>query len=285
MPHKFKIDSYWNDDLQFGDMLLRQIGVRHCEAGEIQPEHLHGRYYELSIVLNGEGVITTNNEDVAVKKNDVHLSYPYETHKLQSSEKAPLQYMFCAFYPLDSDLSKELLKISETFKPAQTRLVKSDTLAARVENLFNQQNVPDEPFYSHLMHAILTEIAVFTVRAFKKSKRLFPKYTKAQELCYQLMAYLNENAHSLASLESIGEIFNYNYSHISRVFKKTTDQTLSSYYQNVRLRYAERLIAQNYSFTEVAEQLHFASLYSFSKSFKKHFGISPSAYKKTLREK
>jgi len=40
-------------------------------------------------------------------------------------------------------------------------------------------------------------------------------------------------------------------------------------------------LLERYSVTEVAEQLCFSSIYVFSRAYKKHFGISPSAELKT----
>ena len=38
-------------------------------------------------------------------------------------------------------------------------------------------------------------------------------------------------------------------------------------------------LLENENVTNVVEKLHFSSIYSFSRAFKNHFGVSPTEYK------
>ncbi|MBR1996154.1 MAG: helix-turn-helix domain-containing protein, partial [Paludibacteraceae bacterium] len=60
------------------------------------------------------------------------------------------------------------------------------------------------------------------------------------------------------------------------LFKQTTKTTIFDYLSTKKLERAKILIDEKkLSFTKIAEILNYASVYSFSKSFKYHFGISP----------
>ena len=96
------------------------------------------------------------------------------------------------------------------------------------------------------------------------------------------MHYIDINIFSITNLQELSKQFNYNYSYLANVFSKTTKMTLSQYLANKKLEHSKVLIRENrLSFSEIARLLNYSSLYSFSKSFKKHFGLSPTEYKKS----
>ena len=70
-----------------------------------------------------------------------------------------------------------------------------------------------------------------------------------------------------------------------RTFHHVTGITPVAYLRQVRLRQAQqRLLTTTLSIADIAEQVGFTDLFVFSKSFKRHCGISPSEYRATLRE-
>lgn len=285
MAHRYHLDnSFFEQSLQFGDISLVQIGLMRCKPGDVVAAHVHKDYFELSIVVNGNGEILTNGEAVAVKPNDIHVSYSFESHEVRSSAESPLQYMFCAFKTQNREYLKRLLEIKSVFHSALSRVIHSQTLTTQVEYALKKINSTSELLHEELMHAVLSEIIMLTIGAFYKQDKPDLKISQSQELCYQIMAYINENVSSLDSLQDITQEFKYDYAYLSRLFKSTTGQTLAAYYQNIRFQTAKSLIEQNYKLTEIATMLHFASLYSFSKSFKSFYNISPSAYKKSVSE-
>ena len=62
-------------------------------------------------------------------------------------------------------------------------------------------------------------------------------------------------------------------------FKKTMGMTPTSYITQVKMKKAlEYLHEQNYSVKEVSALVGYADIYTFSKAFKKTYGISPSNF-------
>lgn len=285
MAHQYHLDnSFFENSLQFGDISLIQLGLMRCNPGDVVQAHIHNDFFELSVIVNGSGEILTNGEAIPVKPNDIHVSYSLESHEIRSSKENPLQYMFCAFKTQNRDYLKRLLEIKSFFYSASSRLIHSQTLTTQVEYALKKINSTDELLHDELMHAVLNEIVILTITAFYKQDKPNLKISQSQELCYQIMAYINEKIFTLDSLQDLNQEFKYDYAYLSRLFKSTTGQTLAAYYQSIRFQTAKSLIERNYKFTEIATMLHFASLYSFSKSFKSFYNISPSAYKKSVTE-
>lgn len=86
------------------------------------------------------------------------------------------------------------------------------------------------------------------------------------------------------TVEEIQQFVNLNRQYMSTMFKKATGMSIQQYIIQVRMERAMLLLDQNFSIAETAEHCGYASIYAFSKCFKKTHGISPSAYKKS-REK
>ena len=83
----------------------------------------------------------------------------------------------------------------------------------------------------------------------------------------------------LAEKAAVSEVY------FRRVFKTQYGTSPKQYIQNLRIRTAENLLRNNYiSITSVAEMSGFASVYHFSRTFKKVTGFTPSEYLKFYGE-
>lgn len=72
--------------------------------------------------------------------------------------------------------------------------------------------------------------------------------------------------------------------HFRRRFKKETGKTPSRYLTDLCLTHAKQLLAEQYRFSieAVANNFVFSDSLYFSTCFKKHVGMSPLAYRKSL---
>ena len=93
------------------------------------------------------------------------------------------------------------------------------------------------------------------------------------------MHYIDTNIYTIKNLNDLAEVFSYNYSYLSTLFKSTMEITLNDYYHNRRLDAARLLIDEGeFSITAISEKLNYSSLYAFSKAFKNKYGSSPKKY-------
>ncbi|MCX7842797.1 MAG: AraC family transcriptional regulator [Clostridia bacterium] len=70
------------------------------------------------------------------------------------------------------------------------------------------------------------------------------------------------------------------YSHLSRLFKKYTGETINYHINKIRLQKAQKLLScTDKKVEEVAAEVGFNSVYYFCNTFKKFYGISPKSYK------
>ena len=73
-------------------------------------------------------------------------------------------------------------------------------------------------------------------------------------------------------------------SHLKRVFREQTGQSVIAYLTDLRVRRAKQMICDHqYNFSQIAEAVGFDSVYYFSARFKKYTGMAPTDYARSVR--
>ena len=96
----------------------------------------------------------------------------------------------------------------------------------------------------------------------------------------QVVDYINEHLNESIALKTIAEFANISEFHFHRIFKAYIGESVGSYISRLRLENAaQKLQITGQTLTEIAEKSGYQTQFSLSKAFKKHFGITPSAFK------
>ncbi len=277
MEKRYHLDkNYLQNPQTFGAFRLYQIGRLFCRETTVVPQHSHVNWFELTIVTEGEGEVITNGTAVKVGGGDIYLSFPGDFHSLRSSPKKPLKYDFFAFGTEDGQYRAELAYIMENFSPADKRLFRDENIRLLISNAISEFDGERE-YADRLLACAFEQVCIYLVRRFKKA----PPYrrgdvTQAEALCFQLMNYIDTHIYSLKKLEELADIFGYNYSYVSHLFKKTTSNTLADYYRGRRLETARLLLGEGrLTITEISNLLNYSSIYAFSKAYKEKYGAAP----------
>ncbi len=272
----------YNPTVSYGDVRLMQIGTAYLQPNTQVATHSHVDFFELSVVTAGKGEILTNNVCVPVEEGDIYVSFPYDMHTLNSDENTQMNYNFLAFFVENPELMQDMEKLVSLYKSPSERIIHNDTLSALLTSAISELK-KERVHQKQYLESLFTQIVIQIIRSFNKQYAVPYAPNKREELCYQVMDYINSNIYTLRSLSELSEHFSYDYTYISKVFSSTTSQSLSEYYRFQRLEVARDLIRKGeLKLTEIAEKLNYSSLYSFSKAFKNQYSVSPRAYKKSL---
>ena len=282
MPSNYHLDKKYFDNYRFQDGIsLLQIGRMYCDRTSHIEEHIQAQLIELTVVTGGKGQIITNKTPVEVQSGDVYLSLPCDSHEITVDPDDPLRFDFIAFSIEDENFKYDFERIAAEYHEAELRIFKDERIPPLLTNAITE--VSRESKYSlEALSSILRQIAIYTIRAFDTAPQSkYPKNIKDSEaLCYRLMSYIDTHIYSLKNLEELTAVTDYSYGYLSFVFKKTTGETLCSYYIRKRMEAARLMLTEgNLKITEISERLGYSTLYAFSKAFKGHFGISPKNFK------
>jgi len=145
------------------------------------------------------------------------------------------------------------------------------------KNPFQQREISSE-FYFSLAEKILQDhVPIYkqlqTIQSLKPEtkKELLRRITKAKE-------YIDGNYVSDIDIQTVASESSLSEYHFFRLFKAIFGISPHQYIIRKRLEFSMFLIKQgNYSITDVACRSGFSDIYSFSKSFKNHYGTTPSS--------
>ena len=101
------------------------------------------------------------------------------------------------------------------------------------------------------------------------------------------ITFIEENLSEKLSLEIVAEKAHFSPFHFHRLFKIIVDETVNNFINRKRIEKAAAYLLhqKEKNITEIAENLGFSNLSSFSKSFKKFYGISPNKFKEESPDK
>ena len=92
--------------------------------------------------------------------------------------------------------------------------------------------------------------------------------------------YIDQNLFQEIDPEQLAKMVNLSFFHFRKVFRNVTGENIGTYIQRLRLEYiAHLLITTGQSIEEIGMQTNYQTKFSLAKAFKKHFGISMSAYR------
>lgn len=113
-----------------------------------------------------------------------------------------------------------------------------------------------------------------------------PKYTPSykQNKIAPSIEYILNNYNKKITNELLAEISSLSVVYFRKLFTETLGISPIAYVNNLRIKKAKEILSSDYdSLSDVAYSLGFANLYDFSRTFKKHTGLSPSSYSKSIK--
>jgi two-component system, response regulator YesN len=118
--------------------------------------------------------------------------------------------------------------------------------------------------------------------AMKLSEREEEKYSLT---IATIVNYLKQNYDREISLKTVADEFNMNSVYLGRLFKAETGSAFTDYINNMRVKKAKKLLAETeMTMKQVAEKVGYLNINYFFPVFKRNVGISPTEYRKHVRD-
>lgn len=134
--------------------------------------------------------------------------------------------------------------------------------------------------YQMLVTGCFMQLAALLTRYYEHEANPIP--TKMRQIS-EIMAYLQNNYRGKISIKQLCASAGMSESTLSRAFKQATGTSLLDYCNQLRLRYAMRLLrTTDLSISEIAENAGFDDSNYFSRLFKSRLGLSPRIYRQKI---
>jgi AraC family transcriptional regulator len=105
-----------------------------------------------------------------------------------------------------------------------------------------------------------------------------------QSVC-RVILYIEQNYNSDLTLDELSMIASFSKYHFHRIFKSIVGESMADYIRRVRLSSTTLQFKTNQKITQIAMNSGYETNASFSKAFKKHFGITPKEFAKNAKLK
>lgn len=273
---------------KFDILIMYQCGEMSCEPGYTVLGHKQF-CYELSCFIGGEGYNYRDGKKYPVKEGDIFINVPGDFHTIVSSDTAPLRFLYMG-WKFSAEVAEHFLPILEFFekpmeKPLmQDRLGISFYLSKLVNEFYNGTDFSEEMVNAYVFQILCLLYRTWQIPGYptEPSRR----GNSVGGTVYRVIQYVDNNIYDIDNVSTICRDLCYSSSYLSRLFHARTGMTLQHYLNEKKIENAVELIkSSGLSMTEIAEKLHFDSVQSFSRIFKRIAGVSPSQYARDLEER
>ena len=265
---------------------------RFNEHMEVTQYHCHD-YYELYIHLHGGEYMGVDNKLYLLKPNQVYIFPPLCMHGLSCTNE--MKNYERAFLNLSPEVLKNLgcsqLDLNQFLQACAAgghhTYQLSDTDAERFVYCIRQIEALDSrevdaverlQAYSHMMTLVnlLCQVIRRTVPVKDDSA--------TDSIIQEVLAYINTHYTQSLRINDLAHRFGVSESYLSHEFAKFTNRSLYDYILYKRVTLARRQMLGNDSLNTIAYQCGFNDYSNFLRSFTRIAGISPSKYRKQLRQ-
>jgi len=239
----------WDDDFEF-------------------PTHIHYNY-ELIVVERGAMVVTVGDKDYLVNAGEAVIVFPNQIHSMRTPETS-----FHRLIVFDPGLvSAYTQKVEGTF-PKDAKFTLQPHLLKMFCEMDQNTDILTLKGTLYLICAVFHEKAEYSVT----DKAL-------NTLSYRIFRYIQENYPSDCTLAGLALEMGYDYSYLSRYFKRVIGISFNEYVNQVRVSRACYLMTNSdMNMIEISSECGFKSIRSMNRNFKDITGETPSDYKKHARE-
>lgn len=239
------------------------------------PNHFH-EYYVIGLVEDGERALRCKNRAYAVKKGDVLLFNPGDSHACAQSGGGTLDYRGLNIpREVMLDLAEEAAGKREP--PGFSRCVVSDQEAARRLRALHRRVMEGGPGKEE---ALLVLFSLLLRRYGRPFEDCVPeRREEIEETC----AFMEQHYAERISLEQLCRRAGLSKSALLRAFTRSKGVTPYSCLMNIRVGEARKLLEQGVSPTEAALRTGFSDQSHFTNCWTRLIGLTPGAYREIFK--
>ena len=250
--------------------------------------------------VNGAGSIVTDGRVRPMKPRCAVLVDAGSRYVWQPAAGEPMQFISVNF-----DYTQNFSHIRKSFHPVHAEDFSDDAIlehirfsdderlnapfmlyeAGAIESMLRMLSTEyylESPLRDALLSSLMKSILLTIVRTAGENPPAGS--SKGSVLTRSIINYIQNHYRENITNERIAELFHFDSSYINRVFKQYTGASLHAFLVDYRLNMAMDLLrTQNAAVADIAAQVGFSDPVHFTKSFRRHTGVSPTEFIKARR--
>jgi AraC-like DNA-binding protein len=238
--------------------------------------HYHD-HFELCYLDYGQGNYAIDHSLNRFSQGEVLVTKPSEIHYgLAGGEDA-----FRLYY-LGFKLDNMRFFSTQYYKLGLHRIVKDE--GGVIKQIFEHivaEIKQNKPFHAHMVEGLFIQLLTSVLRLYQDNHLINKSQTKQlSEPVIHVMNTLHQEIRYQHDVGQLAKEAHVSPSHLARQFKAYTGISIVKYMKMLCLDHAKyQLRETSKSVTQIAQDLHFNSIHSFSIFFKKFSGLTPTQYR------
>ena len=241
----------------------REINPVQCGWQECEPGHAFGpsarTHYLLHYVVSGKGHFTVRNRRYTLGPGQIFVIRPYEITYYEANRTDPWRYIWVGLesgMPLPAALEEDILSLPQAGPLFAAMWECSEREAGRELALCGR---------------IYELLSLLSAGA--------PSADGAQRYVETAKTFIETEYMRNISIADLARQLNLNRSYFSSIFRQKTGRSPQQFLTDCRLRKAAELMSEHGCTPgEAALSTGYPDIFSFSRMFKRHYGVSPSDY-------
>jgi AraC family transcriptional regulator len=232
-----------------------------------QPRHSHA-LASFSFVLRGSYLENYGARPVTRQASTIVFRPPHESHAVEYRSE-PVGILSVQIDSARLSYLKEQAIVFDS--RASRRSATIDWLGHRLYQEFHHA----DSFSALALEGLVFEILAESARARNTPNERSPRWLNRAE------EFLHDNFTTSFAFEEVARSAGVHPVHLARVFRKTHGCTIGEYVRRLRLEFAVgQIVKSEVTLADIAIASGFADQSHLTNTFKAHFGITPSAYRR-----
>lgn len=234
--------------------------------------------HNLMLVYDGEAIFTSNGASECAsrgtliywKPGDLRTAHTFQ-HKLMKAYAIDFTYICPVFIEENWNLETPILPFDFSQKIVDENLLQKlielfNKLTKSVLSTRGRNKVRERTIFIEILSLL-----------FQNKEGNLYSYSNMRRV-EKIVNYMTENYSKSITLEELAVNAHISPSYLGSIFKMVTGKSTIDYLIEIRMNKAKVLLKDGYSVSETSKIVGFSDIFYFSKTFKKHEGVSPSTY-------
>lgn len=230
---------------------------------------------EFVLIINGNGTIMLDGQELPVHKGDIVLIPPKSMHHFVTADKAPMYYYTLRFSgSLENELYQFFLQGSVRISSARNYL---EYMQNSFRILFDIHQISGGKANADFQTVSLSLLRLARMLIVNECMAV---QLDADHALGDILYYIQENSGSHLTLDSLAKAFNMSPSHLSRLFCKYYQVSPINYLIGARIgQSTEYLLKSNLPIARIAELVGYDNPAHYTAMFQKRIGCTPAEYR------
>ena len=265
------------------------------ETFEVSQFHCHD-YFEFYIHLRGGEFMGVDNQLFLLKPNQVFILPPFSMHglsctnEMRNYERAYLNLspevmhvLGCGQIDLDQFFRSQASGGICTYQLTDPDAAQFVAWIRKIRDNQENESLENDPYHRFQNYSLMMNLMNLLCRTMRRNSPVEGE-AFGSSIIQEILSYINNHYTQPIRIENLARSFGVSVSYLSHEFVRFTNRSVYDYVLYRRVMLARQQMMGTASLNDIAYQCGFNDYSNFLRSFSKFVGMSPSQYRKQLRQ-